>query len=139
MSSKLQSLETESGSDIQDSSPVASETSYVDSSDEDDCDDIGSGMLHGNAMDSAPCSGLSSVASSAPVAERRTWAVCLHFDKRLHGKEVIDDHIRFFLAIDLKIALHSLLMVDRAVSEQWGGWSEREVSRVVFFGAFAKG
>ena len=53
----------------QDSSPVGSETSYVVSSDE---DDIVSGMLHGNSMDSAPRSGLSSVASSAPVAQRRT-------------------------------------------------------------------
>ena len=64
---KLQSLETQSRSDAEEqsdfSSPVASETSYVDSSAE---DDVVSRMLDGNSMVMASCSWLSSVASSAP-------------------------------------------------------------------------
>ena len=47
-----------------------------------------------------------------PVAQRRT--LCLHFDKRLHDKEVIDE---FFLANGLKKAGgHSLEMEDRCFS-----------------------
>ena len=96
-------------------------------------------MLDGNAMDLPPCSGLSSVASSAPVAQRRTWTLCLHFDKRFHDKEVIDAQIRFFLGNDLRIAGHSLEKEHRCCLEQWGGWMEREVYRDLLFCAVAKG
>ena len=91
-------------------------------------DETRSGKFDGNSKDLAPCSRLSSVASSAPVAQRRTWGLCLHFDKCMHSKDAIDDQIQFFLANDAKIAGHSLQMVDSSVSDSWGGWLQREVS-----------
>ena len=89
-------------------------------------------------MDSPPCSGLSSVASSAPFAHRRTWTQCLDLDKSYHDKEVIDDLIRFFLANDLKKSGHSVEMEGRCLSKQWGGYLQREVHREFCVCAFAK-
>ena len=136
VSGKRQSLEGRSGTDAEEqsdcsscsscSSRVASKTSIEDYS---DLDKIESGILDGNAMDSSACSWLSSVASSAPIARRRTWTLCLHFDRRLHRKEVIDDQIRFFLANDLQKAGHSVDMEGRCMSKLWGGYLQREVYR----------
>ena len=118
-SGKRQSVVSQSGSEAEEqsycsssSSHVASETSYEDSSSE---DDMGSGF--------------SSVASSAPVVQRRTWTLCLEFDKRCHDKDVIGDQIRHFLAYDLKKSGHWVEMESRFSSEQWGGYLEREVFR----------